>query len=204
MPSPGKNTPRQKPERRSGPTHRHRRPPARAGPAALGLFVLEPCLLNSHVYARKKRPKCVVINTVRAETQPQSDRTHRTTRYQPASQPAGDVSKGGGAPAASLHSASEVTAACVGRGKHNDGWITDLQSHIIKRECDFRSFSYRYTKRNSSAFLSGLWFSLRHTVCHRKHLFPLTYEAELTKMLSVFLQGILLLLLDPFCSINYG
>lgn len=155
---------------------------------------------------RGKSARSVSLST-RSELKHNHSPTAPPDTSQPASQPAGDVSKGGGAPAASLHSASEVTAACVGRGKHNDGWITDLQSHIIKRECDFRSFSYKYTKRNSSAFLSGLWFSLRHTVCHRKHLFPLTYEAELTKMLSVFLQGILLLLLlllDPFCSINYG
>lgn len=88
------NTSRQKPERCSDETYHYRRPPARAGPAALGQFVLEPFLHNSHLSRDEMRRKCVVINTTRPETQPQSNRTPPPPdTSQPASQPS-DVFKG--------------------------------------------------------------------------------------------------------------
>lgn len=47
------NTPRQKPERCTAQTYLYRQPPTPAGPAALGQFVSEPCLPNSHLSAVK-------------------------------------------------------------------------------------------------------------------------------------------------------
>lgn len=85
------NTSRQKPERCSDETYHQRQPPSRTGPAALGQFVLEPFSLNSHLSTVKCSPKCVVINTGRPETQPQSDRTQPATTPPDTSQPARPV-----------------------------------------------------------------------------------------------------------------
>lgn len=93
------NTSRQKPERCSAETYHYRQPPARTGPAAVGQFVLEPFLLNSHLSRDE-----IASEVCRLSTRPDLKHNHSPTAhttppntYQPASQPASlasDVFKG--------------------------------------------------------------------------------------------------------------
>lgn len=88
------NTSRQKPERCSAETYHYRQPPTRTGPAALGQFVLETFLLNSHLSAIK------CVRSVSLSTRPDLKHNHSPTAHttQPnTSQPASlasDVFKG--------------------------------------------------------------------------------------------------------------
>lgn len=159
------NTSRQKPERCSAETYHYRQPPTRTGPAALGQFVLEPFLLNSHLSAMK----CVrsVSLSTRADLKHNHSPTAHTTppnTSQPASQPAWRVTclkgcvraclKGRAACCMSPRSATEVRAVCC---KYKGWWITIIQPYQKTAKCIHTQRNCDYTSVLSAYFLFSMF-----------------------------------------------